>query len=527
LPAPKKLSWASPQLPSTPAKEEENKDQKQVQEKQDEPQEIRAERETAQDSVPSAKQEIADARPVQENAPAAKAEPIQPAQPAQSPHPSGEFKSPFAGPANPQFAAPTAPASQPPVEKAAAVEPPAPPMPPAMPVAQTPTPPTAPFAQGSKIELELPKEDEKDKAPSESKDEDDDEPDFKMEFDLELPAPFNKPLAPSTPVDTPAPTPVPAAEDKTKPGQVAGFGKGTKITLKSDYAPNDTGRLFTITESEALTLLSDETTVDVGDDKKDASSGKGKKGKGKASQSQTKLAKQAKGKKGQAGKSQTNMQSVKEQEPLPAWAPQKHQTHPAALFGRKGGGSSVPDFIEDLVPAAQIGADSPIINPAGVMHGKASSTQSKMASIKQRAVSLSVSNLLPVPLEIAEAQAELAYIVEHRGTPTTPPVTFTPPPPMPPQPETPATMVELLTLSGFFTKKDIVTALDRALEDASLAPDLLMALGLVADDTLDVVVRCQSLTRNRYLTTEQAIYVLGAVRSGRLNFEDALAEIGK
>jgi hypothetical protein len=84
-----------------------------------------------------------------------------------------------------------------------------------------------------------------------------------------------------------------------------------------------------------------------------------------------------------------------------------------------------------------------------------------------------------------------------------------------------------LTLSGFFNKKDIASALDKALEDASLAPDLLMALGLVSDDTLDVAVRCQTLVRNRYLRTDQAIYVLGAVRSGRLSFEAALSEIGK
>jgi hypothetical protein len=60
-----------------------------------------------------------------------------------------------------------------------------------------------------------------------------------------------------------------------------------------------------------------------------------------------------------------------------------------------------------------------------------------------------------------------------------------------------------------------------------MAPDLLMALGLVTDETLDVVVRCQGLTRSRYLTNEQAIYVLGAVRSGRLTFDEALVEIGK
>lgn len=89
-----------------------------------------------------------------------------------------------------------------------------------------------------------------------------------------------------------------------------------------------------------------------------------------------------------------------------------------------------------------------------------------------------------------------------------------------------ATIVELLTLSGFFTKKDIVNALELALEDASLAPDLLMALGLVNEDTLDAVVRCQTLTRNRQITTEQSIYALGAVRAGRLTFDAALKELG-
>lgn len=511
LPAPKKLSWTAPQPSSSPVKDEAK------------PQE--REEQVQKEEVHSDNTDVAD--PVTSQA--AKSEP---APAPQTAHPSGEFKSPFSGPQPSPFGAPvSAPdtKSPPPAHETQtpAITP--------SPVAQTSTASgeTAAFIQGSKIELELPKEDDKESSRPEGED-DDDEPDFKMEFDLELPAPFNKPFgqsepaaaaaASATPVPAPSQAPTPV-EDKSKPGQIAGFGKGTKITLKSDYAPNDTGRLFTITESEALTLLHEERTFDVGEEKKESVSGKGKKGKGKASQSQTKLAKQSKSKKGQAGKSQTNLQSVKEAEPTSAWMPQKNQAHPATMFGRKGGGAAIPDFIEDLVPAAQIGADMPVINTSAA--GKASSTQSKMASIKQRAVSLSVSNLLPVPLEIAEAQAELAYIVEHRGTPTTPPVTYTPPPPMPAMPERQATIVELLTLSGFFTKKDIVTALDKAMEDSSLAPDLLLALGLVGDDILDVVVRCQSLTRNRYLTTEQAIYVLGAVRSGRLTFEDALAEIGK
>lgn len=339
-------------------------------------------------------------------------------------------------------------------------------------------------------------------------------------------APSVKPM--QKPVGLPISMPISVPIETGRPGHIAGFGKGTKISLKSDYAPSDTGRLFAITPSEALTLLAEDDS-DAADDKKEAAPSKGKKGKNKASQSQNKLSKQpAKGKKGQAGKSQTGLQSIKEAEAMPSWTTQKNQAHPATMFGKKGG-AGVPDFIEDLVPAAQAGLDASAqigeLMPVGPA-GKASNTQSKMASIKQRAVSVSVSNLLPVPLEIAEAQAELAYIVEHRGAPATP-VTYTPPPPLPPQPQADATIVELLTMSGFFSKKDIASALEKALEDASMAPDLLMALGLVNDDTLDVVVRCQGLTRSRYLTNEQAIYVLGAVRSGRLSFEEALVEIGK
>lgn len=429
--------------------------------------------------------------------------------------------------------------------------------------------------QAVEAKVELPAEKDLSELVKEVDEDDDDEPDFKMEFDLDLPAAFNKPVEQlrkeedekqeqlkqeqagkeqqaqqeeekqvsppaadvhadkpmQKPVGIPISMPISLPTETGRPGQVAGFGKGTKISLKSDYAPNETGRLFAITPSEALTLLA-EDDAEVLEDKKESAPAKGgKKGKSKASQSQNKLTKQqAKGKKGPAGKSQTGLQSIKEAEPQPAWMPQKNQTHPAALFGKKSGASSVPDFIEDLVPAAQAIVDINV--PVGELKqvgpgGKASNTQSKMASIKQRAVSLSVSNLLPVPLEIAEAQAELAYIVEHRGTPSTLPVTYTPPPPLPPPPQADATIVELLTLSGFFSKRDIAAALDKALEDASMAPDLLMALGLVSDETLDVVVRCQGLTRSRYLTNEQAIYVLGAVRSGRLSFEEALVEIGK
>ncbi len=416
---------------------------------------------------------------------------------------------------------------------------------------------------------------EKSEEAAKEDEDEDDEPDFEIEIDLELPAPFNKPVEqlkqeqekkeqekkaqdgqfspvpepvqkqeamaplpppppPTMPVQKPVGVPISMPIEPARPGQVAGFGKGTKISLKSDYAPSDTGRLFAITQADALTLLNDDADLEPGDEKKEAVPSKGKKGKNKASQSQTKLAKQqAKGKKGAAGKSQTGLPSVAEPDLLPAWLPQKHQNHLAAGLGKKSTTSTVPDFIEDLLPVTQQGAD--VVVPMAEMAvsgpaNKASSTYSKMASIKQRAVSLSVSNLLPVPLEIAEAQAELAYIVEHRGVPATPPVTFTPAPPPPAPPpvqDSQVTIVELFTLAGFFSKKDIAAALDKALEDSSLAPDLLFALGLVSDDILDVVVRCQALTRNRYLTTEQAIYVLGAVRSGRLSFEEALSEIGK
>lgn len=441
--------------------------------------------------------------------------------------PSSEIKNPFAPPGASPFAAPKGVSPPSPLtkqEESVASTPPLAKV--AEPVTETPPCAAAPAAQPQpKLEIapELPVE----KAVEQPQD---DEPDFKLEIDLELPAAFD--TQPGKPVEILAKETVLPPVETARPGQVAGFGKGTKISLKSDYAPNETGRLFSITQAEALTLLAEDASIEVVDDKKDSAPTKGKKGKGKASQSQTKLAKQTKGKKGQAAKSQSGLQSIKESEPLPTWLPQKNQTHPAAMLGKRGGGTAVPDFIEDLLPAVQHGGDVSMqygeLNQSAPGHAsRPSNTQSKMASIKQRAVSVSVSNLLPVPLEIAEAQAELAYIVEHRGASAPPPVSFTMPPAAPAQPETPATIVELLTLSGFFNKKDIATALDKALEDSSLAPDLLMALGLVADDTLDVAVRCQTLVRNRYLSTEQAIYVLGAVRSGRLSFEDALLEIGK
>lgn len=433
-----------------------------------------------------------------------------------------EFKGPPSTPASVPFAAPQGASAAP---QRISASPAAKETIPAEDSAPALSPPAIEAPAKSEIALELPAKEEKVEP-----DDDDDEPNFQLEMDLPLPGPFSKIPDKSIEVSEKESA---AIVEAPRPGQVAGFGKGTKITLKSDYAPNETGRLFSITQADALTLLSDDSSFDLGEEKKEVTPSKGKKGKGKASQSQTKLTKQqAKGKKGQAAKSQTGLQSIKESEPLPSWLPQKHQTHPAATFGKKGGGGSVPDFIEDLVPAAKAGGEGNMqfgdLNQAGGVPGsKPSNTQSKMASIKQRAVSLSVANLLPVSIEIAEAQAELAYIVEHRGAPAVPPVSFTPQPPQPPQPETPATIVELLTLSGFFNKKDIASALDKALEDASLAPDLLMALGLVSDDTLDVAVRCQTLVRNRYLRTDQAIYVLGAVRSGRLSFEAALSEIGK
>lgn len=308
-------------------------------------------------------------------------------------------------------------------------------------------------------------------------------------------------------------------EEKSK--GIAGFEKGTRIHLKSDYSPNETGRLFSISHDEALIMRAEENTAHTAPltDKKPE---KGKKGKGKnkgqnaASQSQTKMAQQtAKGKKGQsaAAKSHIGLPSVvKENDAVQPWSPLKSQAHPATQFGKGSGGGNVPDFLEDLV------AEAPATNSARA-------SQSKISAVSQRATSLSVSNLLPVPIDALEAQAELAMIVQSHGAPLPMPQLpfFTPAT----YPETPATIVELLTMGGFFTRKDIANALDKALEDASLAPDLLLALGLVAEDTLDVVLRCQAMTRNRELTSEQAMYVLGAVRSGRLTFDAALQEIGK
>ncbi|MBA3995103.1 MAG: hypothetical protein C0469_16415 [Cyanobacteria bacterium DS2.3.42] len=541
LPSPKKLSWTQPQPASAAKSETPQPLPAPAPEPTPAPKPVTAPMPEPEPSVPAPVQMPASApvpvptppvaqAPVTPPSPVAEApKPVETeskqeslgdykpdwSSPASAPSPVAEFKGPSSTPAATPFAAPQGASASPSLKETN----------PANDVAQVSASDSIDPPAKFEIKLELPAE--KDKVESQ---EDDDEPDFKMELDLDLPAPFNK--QPDKPVEVLVEKSVAPIVETPRPGQIAGFGKGTKISLKSDYAPNETGRLFSITQAEALTLLSDDPSFDTGEEKKDSPPSKGKKGKGKASQSQTKLTKQAKGKKGQAGKSQTGLQSVKESESPPSWLPQKNQNHSAAMLGQRAGEASVPDFIEDLLPVAKVGPDmnkqfGDIDQTVAVPGGKASNTQSKMASIKQRAVSLSLSNLLPVPIEIAEAQAELAYIVEHRGAPAVPPVTFTPQPPQPPQPETPATIVELLTLSGFFTKKDIATALDKALEDASLAPDLLMALGLVADDTLDVAVRCQTLVRNRYLRTEQAIYVLGAVRSGRLSFEAALSEIGK
>lgn len=302
---------------------------------------------------------------------------------------------------------------------------------------------------------------------------------------------------------------------------IAGFEKGTKIHLKTDYSPNETGRLFSISHDEALLIRAEDNTSPLTDKKPE----KGKKGKGKgkqnaASQSQNKLAQQpAKGKKGKeaARKSQVGLPPVtREAESVPPWSPLKSQAHPATQFGKRGGVANIPDFLEDLLPAAE--TPPPIVNSPNA-------SQTKISAVSQRATSLSVSNLLPVPLDTLEAQAELALYMQSHGAPLPMPQLpfYTPAI----YPETPATIVELLTMGGFFTRKDIATALDKALEDASLAPELLMALGLVAEETLDIVLRCQTMTRNRELTSEQAMYVLGAVRSGRLSFDDALAEIGK
>ncbi|HEY9787758.1 MAG TPA: hypothetical protein V6D17_20385 [Candidatus Obscuribacterales bacterium] len=298
-----------------------------------------------------------------------------------------------------------------------------------------------------------------------------------------------------------------------------GHGRG-----KEDFSQEETGTFQPLSPSEMLTGPATN---------KAAEAEPAKKGKGKAGQSHGKMPKieeqqaepaPAKGKKASASQSKMQAQggkaSKKSQTKIPAEKQQQQEAEGQMKDSAASGAtpSMVPSPVPGIVKAvseiadqdsfiSDIAADLAGGNPAKPeMQAQPSGNQAGPI----RAASLSLTKLTPV----TDGWSEIV----DPATPDT--LTRFP------VAEPTVTIVELFTLGGFFTKKDVVAALDRALEDASIAPDLLLALGLADEEALDVVLRCQTLVRTQQITMEQAVYILGSLRTGRVTFEEALAEIG-
>jgi hypothetical protein len=100
-----------------------------------------------------------------------------------------------------------------------------------------------------------------------------------------------------------------------------------------------------------------------------------------------------------------------------------------------------------------------------------------------------------------------------------------PPQPPPAQPNV-VSLVELLKLSGFCTQATIDQSIQQALVDPRLASKLLLAIGFIDGDTLNTYIRCQAMIARGVLRTDQVLYVLNSMRHRKIDFDQAVKELG-
>jgi hypothetical protein len=85
-------------------------------------------------------------------------------------------------------------------------------------------------------------------------------------------------------------------------------------------------------------------------------------------------------------------------------------------------------------------------------------------------------------------------------------------------------LVEILKSAGYFNDKELNDAFAAALINTSALPELLSVLGLVGDDTLASVRRCQAMLTSGDLKSKQAILLLEAIKGGK-TFDQAMDDL--
>jgi hypothetical protein len=84
-------------------------------------------------------------------------------------------------------------------------------------------------------------------------------------------------------------------------------------------------------------------------------------------------------------------------------------------------------------------------------------------------------------------------------------------------------LVDILKLAGFFSQKELDDAFSAALTNTSALPELLSIIGVIGEDTLRNITRCQAMLTSGHLKPKQAIDLLAAIKNGK-TFDEAMDE---
>jgi hypothetical protein len=90
--------------------------------------------------------------------------------------------------------------------------------------------------------------------------------------------------------------------------------------------------------------------------------------------------------------------------------------------------------------------------------------------------------------------------------------------------EAPQPLVEILKSAGYFGDKELHDAFAKTLTNTSALPELLAILGLIGDEMLASVRRCQAMLTSGDLKSKQAILLLAAIKGGK-TFDEAMDDL--
>lgn len=95
-----------------------------------------------------------------------------------------------------------------------------------------------------------------------------------------------------------------------------------------------------------------------------------------------------------------------------------------------------------------------------------------------------------------------------------------------PEPKQAMRLSEFLKLVGSITEDDIQSALKVCVENSNLFGKILLATGLLDEDSLHAALRCQTLLQTGVLKEEQAIIAFNYSQRMRCSVDEALGELG-